>query len=151
MSALDTNTLLSDALKGVQQARLRLKTLVFPNMLTALGTPTNVNADVVLRFVNDVKNALAVMAAAVGSVNATALAAYAQAQVNQPTYDPVADYNSLVTALNNILSAISGTGGYNLSGAYSWGTNSTVVQVSVTPAQATSLTTLINTAATILA
>lgn len=144
MSALDSNTLLSDALRLIQQQRAWLKVVVLPAMAQSLAGTVNVNT--ILQFVDNLKAALQVMAA---NASVPGLAAYAQAQIGVPSYDPVADYNTLVTQLNDCIAWVTSnfpkdTGGFMQ--AYTLNADGSRTQATFTSAQTAQLLTRINTA-----
>lgn len=144
MSALDTNTLLSNALNAIQQQRGWLKNVVFPSAVSVLSGSSNANQ--IFQLVDNLRASLQVM----GS-NATVpgLAAYAQTQINQAAYDPVADYNALVAEVNAIIAWVvtnfpKDTGGF--AQALTIQPDGSRTPTTFTAAQTAQLVALINTA-----
>ena len=146
MSALDTNTLLSKALEAIQQQRAWLKVSVLPAMVATLGGTSNANQ--IFQFVDNLRATLQAMGTAAATPG---LAAYAQTQISQPTYDPVADYNALVADLNAIIAWVTTNFPKDVGGfvqAYTLNADGSRTPATFTSAQTAGLVTLINTALT---
>lgn len=151
MSALDRNTLLSEALRAIQNQRAWLKVVVLPPMAQVLAG--NVNTAQLLQFVDNLKAALQVMQAQVNAAGAP-LAAYAQEQINVPGYDPAADHNTLVGQLNSCINWVTtnfpkDAGGFMM--GYTLNADGSRTMATFTSAQTAQLLTLINAAQATLA